>query len=340
MSTSDLIRHGTYNLFNFSKPRTSEEKERYWRLVEATRALGVHSLSVQEVLGVDAEEAGQLLRQFADDTCLRCMTAPNPRSGAPAEPAIAASQHGHLDKSGAFRGNYHVGLLWSPEIQPVPGGWRAYNGLPDFWHALATQLLDFGGTRLKIGSFQGDPFRADWRFNEARRVVSAYLGQSGLLGGDFNGLASDLRAGRRFHKFLRWLWPWAGPDYYDPEPYSRQRHDLLEFQIQWRDKRPRRPKADRRAGEVLRRQGLLDAAAVADVPWQATCGHWPGDVWGLRRIDTNRVTRDIAPAVVSHESVFTDLTRLAADHLPIVTAVDNSRIEHSGKQLTTRGLGR
>lgn len=331
MPKLEVIRHGTYNLFNLAKPRTAGEKERYWRLVEATRALGVHSLSVQEVLGVDAEDAGHLLRQFADDTDLRCMTAPNPHSGALSEPAIAASQHGHLDRDRIFCGNYHVGLLWSPDIQPVPGGWRAYNGLPDFWHAMATQILDFGGIRLKVGSFQGDPFRPDWRFNEARRVVSAYLAQSGLLGGDFNGLASDLRAGRRLRKWVRRLWPWAGPDYYDPEPYTRQSHDLLEFQIQWRDKRSRRPKADSRAGEVLRRQGLLDAAAVSDVPWQATCGHWPGDAWGLRRIDTNRVTRDLAPAVVSHESVFTDLTRVAADHLPVITGVDKTRIGHSEK---------
>ncbi|MFF1417984.1 hypothetical protein [Streptomyces sp. NPDC058280] len=179
-----ITRHGTYNLFNLSIPQSDEEKERYARLVGTIRSLDVHSLAVQEVLGHTPEDAGRLLQQLADDTGLSCMTAPNPASGAPAMPAIAASQHGYPDKNGVSRGNYHVGILRNPEVQPVPGGWRAYNGAPDFWHALATLVLDFGGTQLKIGSFQGDPFRPDWRYNEARRVTSAFLGQEGLLGMD------------------------------------------------------------------------------------------------------------------------------------------------------------
>ncbi|MGX1762313.1 hypothetical protein ACWIG5_36365 [Streptomyces lydicus] len=115
-----IISHGGYNVFNLSKPRSVEEKERYARLVNVTRGLGVQSLSVQEVLGDSPEGAGHLLQQFADDTGLECMTAPNPATAAPAMPAIAASQHGHPDKNGAFRGNYHVGVLWAPASNPYP----------------------------------------------------------------------------------------------------------------------------------------------------------------------------------------------------------------------------
>ncbi|RSO07013.1 hypothetical protein DMH18_26625 [Streptomyces sp. WAC 06783] len=308
-----LIRIGTYNLFNLSAPRSAAEKERYDAIVEVIRGLDVHALCVQEVLGTSPEEAGLLLRQLAQDTGLECMTAPDPASGAPSGPAIAASQHGHPDASGAFRGNFHVGVLWAPDVEPVPGGWRAYNGLPDFWHALATIRLDFGSTPIKVGSFQGDPFRPDWRYNEARRVTSAFLGQLGILGADFNCISAD-------------TWP-GTTRYYDHDPYTEQDHDLLEYQILWRDDPSEPPVADRRAAEVMRRQGLLDAAPLANAPWHPSCGHWTDavgtpDIWGPRRIDTLRVTRRLAPGVHTHRTVQTTESLAASDHLPVVTEIE------------------
>jgi hypothetical protein len=79
-----VLRHGTYNLFNLSRPRTAKEETRYAAQVAVVRGLNFQSLAVQEVLGPTREDTGSLLRQFADDTGLRCMTAPNPVSGAPA----------------------------------------------------------------------------------------------------------------------------------------------------------------------------------------------------------------------------------------------------------------
>ncbi|MGW7004187.1 hypothetical protein ACWGCW_15540 [Streptomyces sp. NPDC054933] len=317
-----LIRTGTYNLFNLFLPRSTEEKERYELLVRVIRELDVHALAVQEVLGETLEEAGALLRQLADDTGLKCMTAPNSISGAPSEPAIAASQQGHPDQHGVFRGNYHVGVLWAPDIEPTPGGWRAYNGMPDFWHALATVRLDFGGSPIKVGSFQADPFRPDWRYNEARRVTSAFLKQLGILGADFNCVSADFLPG--------------STTYYDHDPYTEQDHDLLEYQILWRDDPSEPPVADRRAAEVMRRQGLLDTAPLANAPWQPSCGHWTDaagnpDVWGPRRIDTLRVTRRLALGIRTHRTVRTTNSLAASDHLPVVADIATSATPKSPK---------
>lgn len=313
-----IIRIGTYNVFNLSTPRNPEEKERYARLVGVIRDLDVHALAVQEVLGDTPEDAGTLLRQLADDTGLDCMTAPSQVTGAASEPAIAASQHGHPDKDGVFRGNYHVGVLWHPEVRPLPGGWRAYNGMPDFWHALATVRLDFGGTAVKVGSFQGDPFRPDWRYNEARRVTSAYLGnQLGVLGADFNCVSADCLPG-------------TGA-YYDDDPYTEQKHDMLEYQILWRNDPSELPVADRRAAELMRRQGLLDTAPLANAPWAPSCGHWTDaagnpDIWGPRRIDTLRLTRRLAPGVRTHHTIRTATSLAASDHLPVVAETETREI--------------
>lgn len=308
-----IIHSGTYNLFNLALPQSGDEKDRYERLVGVIRYLGADSLAVQEVLGRTLEDAGRLLRQIADDTGMAYMTAPNPALGVAAMPAIAASQHGHPDKNGVFRGNYHVGLIWAPGVEPLPGTWRAYNGTPDFWHALAIHVLDFGGTRIKVGSFQGDPFRPDWRYNEARRVTSAFVSQIGLVGMDANCVSADLS-------------PSTGR-YYDHDPCTDQNHDLLEYQIQWREDPSEPPVADRRAAEVMHRQGLLDTAALVDAPWEASCGHWIDsagrpDVWGPRRIDTVRVTRHLAPAVRAHRTIRTDSSLAASDHLPVVVDIE------------------
>lgn len=210
-----------------------------------------------------------------------------------------------------FRGNYHVGLLWNPAVKPVPGGWRAYNGIPDFWHALATLKLDFGGIQIKCGSFHHDPFRPNWRYNEARRVTSAFIGQLGVVGMDANGVSADrTRSG----------------ELYDRDPYTEQDHDLLEYQIQWREDPSQPPKADRDAAELMRRQGLLDTAPLAEAPWEPTTGHLVGpdgtaDPFDPRRIDVIRVTRPLAPAVRSHRTIRTSTSLKASDHLPVLAQI-------------------
>lgn len=324
-----MITAATYNVFNLSMPRTPEERRRYDGLVNVVRWIKPDSLNLQEILAVTPVEAGSLVKKFADDTDLACMTAPNPKSGEPSVPALAASQHGHLDSTGTFRGNYYVAQMWNPDVQPIPGGWRAYNGMPDFWHAMSTIRLDFGGRKIKTGAFQGDPFRPDWRYNESRRVTSAFLGQTGWLGADFNCLSADLRKVNGLEGLVRRLF--HRPPYYYPEPYTRQRHDMLEYQILWRKNPRKRPIADRRAAEVMLRAGLLDPAAVLNVPLQASCGHWTSpdgkqDTWGYRNIDTSRVTRDVAQALVSHKVVDTEEAKNSSDHLPAVTVVDETRI--------------
>ncbi|CAM5313564.1 endonuclease/exonuclease/phosphatase family protein [Streptomyces abikoensis] len=292
------VRFGTYNLFNLAPPQTSSDQKRYDCLVRAIRGLDVQVLAVQEILGSTPEDGSRVLSRLADDTGLVCTTTPDPATGAPAGSALASSQH-----------SFHTGLLWHPDLQAVPGGWRAHNGAPDFWHSLATLVLDIGGQRVKFASFHADPFRPDWRYNEARRVTSAFRsGIPGAVGADWNAISADRR-----------------PDgsLFDDDPYTGQDHIDLEYQIEWRDDPTAPPKADRRAGEVLRRGGLLDTAAVLDVPWEPTTGHWANgrgdpDRWGPRRIDTIRITEHLAPALRAHRTVRTSDTLAASDHLPVI----------------------
>ncbi|WP_439681569.1 endonuclease/exonuclease/phosphatase family protein [Embleya sp. MST-111070] len=296
------MRFGTYNLFNLGGILGRADHVRYGHLVNAIRGMDVHALAVQEIIGDEPEDGAKVLLKLADDTGLTCTTAPDPKTGAPAGPALASSQH-----------TYHTAMLWHPDIQPVPGGWRAYNGAPDFWHSMATVVLDVGGKNIKLASFHGDPFRPDWRYNEARRVSSAFrAGTPGAIGADWNAISADRR-----------------PDgtYYDTDPYTHQDHIDLEYQIEWREDPSETPVADRRASEVLRRSGLFDTAALLDTPWEPSSGHWPDgkgdpDKWGERRVDTIRITRHLIPGLRSHRTIRTPDTLAGSDHLPVVVEVE------------------
>lgn len=288
---------GSYNLQDLALPHTPAEKERYAALVRIIRGLGVSVLAVQELIGDDTA-AGMVLRQLADDTGLLCDTAP---SGAVFSPAVSSSQH-----------RYHTGLLWAPGIALVPGGWRPYNKGADFWHSLASAVLDVGAGRpLKCASFHGDPIRPKRRFNENLRVRSLYHnGEVGWVAADWNNISADLR-------------PDGTP--YDHDPYTEQDHDYLPYQCEW-PIGPDGPRADRNPTEILRFRNLLtDTAAALDVPWEPSCGHKP-DPWGLRRIDTFRVTRHLLPALRDHRTISTRDTLTASDHLPIVIEVEAATI--------------
>ncbi|MCC3766093.1 endonuclease/exonuclease/phosphatase family protein [Streptomyces sp. UNOC14_S4] len=302
------VRFGTYNLYKLAIPRAQEERNRYEQVVRSIRTMGVHVLAVQEIIGAEPDDGAKVLWQLADDTGLTCTTAPDPTTGTSAGPALASSQH-----------HFHTGLLWHPDLTAVPGGWRAYNGAPDFWHSLATLVLDAGGPPVKFASFHADPFRPDWRYNEARRVTSAFrAGVPGAIGADWNAISADHRTDGTL---------------FDDDPYTAQDHIDLEYQVEWREDPTAPPKADRRASEVLRRGGLLDTAAVLDVPWEPTTGHWTDgqgdpDRWGPRRIDTIRITDHLVPALRAHRTVRTPDTLAASDHLPVV--VDLALAEVAG----------
>ncbi|MFJ4676967.1 hypothetical protein [Kitasatospora sp. NPDC088783] len=280
-----LLRFGTYNLLDLAMPRTPVHRHRYGLIVEAVREMfagrpGV--LGVQEVLGETAEEAAAVLEMLADDTGMHCQATTTP-GGVPAA-AIAASGH-----------SFHVGLLWSPGLEPVPGGMRAYPGGSDFWHSMITVVLDCGGpVPSKWCSYHGDPFRPAQRLHEAYRVLSAFQDARipGGVAADWNSISADRR-------------PDGG--YFDPDTLPGQYHRKVRYQAKFDPGDPTAPPAtDRSAAAFLAQPpgGLLDTAALAGVPWLPTTGHWlvdgRADDFGPRRIDTLRVTEDLAGAVRAH----------------------------------------
>ncbi|WP_340375683.1 hypothetical protein U5640_11430 [Streptomyces sp. SS7] len=308
--TSALFRFGTYNLFNLEIPTTPDQKRRYELIVGIIRAAfqnrtGV--LGVQELLGPTKTDARRLLRMLGQDTGLSCEAIPAHRRKA--IPALASQA------PGASAHRFHVGLLWTPDVEPVPGTFRAYEGGSDFWHGLAMADFHTGGpVPTRWCSYHADPFRPERRLQEAHRVLSVFQEPdvAGGVAADWNSISADRR-----------------PDgsYYDPEPYLEQEHRKLRYQIRFDPDNPDAPKlANRDAGEFLRRDpgGLRDSAAVLDAPWQWSCGHWidskgRADDFGLRRIDTLRVTENVAATARAHRTHYGPDAEAAADHL-LVTA--------------------
>jgi endonuclease/exonuclease/phosphatase family metal-dependent hydrolase len=86
-----------------------------------------------------------------------------------------------------------------------------------------------------------------------------------------------------------------------------------------------------------------DAAGLR-ARWQPTAGHHPSDPYGVRgvrrRIDAVRVTREVLPALRTHQVTDTPLTRRASDHLPVTVSYDPSAIGPSNDKTTRSATGR
>jgi endonuclease/exonuclease/phosphatase family metal-dependent hydrolase len=296
-TSPDGVLFTSYNAYDLFLDDSAAGRERYRLVVDTIRGIGPDVLAVQEVRAADAGTAGRRLCQLAADSGLRCEVP---------DPALAAGSHG-----------YHVGLLWREGIEPVPGSLRARSR--DYWHALASVLLDLGGHRVRHCAYHAPPFGRRLRADEAELVLAAVTragdGMPALVGADWNGESADRIP--------------AGPDgrwsRYEPgDPYAGVAwFPDLAYQCEWDydERGQRRHWADRSAGEVLWAGGLLDAAAVLRAPWQPTAGHHPDDQYGQRgvrrRIDIIRVTPDVAVALRAHRVEDTGQARSASDHLPV-----------------------
>ena len=294
-----VVRFGSYNLRDFRKHNTTEERARCDRVVEVIRALDADVLAVQEIHGVGRDAAARNLIQLADDTGMRCMSP----SG---QPVLADGGCG-----------LYVGMLWWPDV-PVASV-KVYDR-PWFRSPLAKVVLDCGGRQHQLASHHATPFGRFSRADEAEEVVAALTRPSlpGLLGHDANGISAD-----------RYSQPNARRgELYDPDPYADSPWFLdLIYQCGWDDGKHW---ADRTAGSVYSHGDLHDVAPVLDVPWQATAGHWPTCEYGRhgirRRIDIIRATTAMLPALVGFEVHRTELALSASDHLPVAVSYDPDRI--------------
>jgi endonuclease/exonuclease/phosphatase family metal-dependent hydrolase len=304
-TSADSVLFSTYNMLDLFADGSAAGREHYHLAVASARALDTDVLAVQEVRAQDHKTAQARLRQLADDVGLRC-TVPASGGGA-ARTALAMGGHG-----------YHVGLMWRPGIEPVPGSLRIY-GAGEFWHSLSYVTLDVGGTQVRHASFHATPFLRRVRADQNERLLAALRNTAGgvpvVVGADWNTESADRvydEASRRWRL-------------YEPgDPYSGVSwFDELIYQCEWEydEHGQRRHWADRRPGDVLWSGGLHDAAAVLRAPWQPTTGHHPADGYGARgirrRIDAVRVTSQVTGALRAHHVESTDLARQASDHLPV-----------------------
>ncbi|MDO0936546.1 endonuclease/exonuclease/phosphatase family protein [Streptomyces sp. DG2A-72] len=294
--------------------------------VKAVQEFGPDLLGLQEVVVDEAATppaqwdavAALTIAAFAEDCGLSAAVPATP--GRPQGVAMAANSHRA----------WYTAVLWNPDsVGHVSGSYRPL-GAPDFWHGLTTLAFDIGAAEpLTLVSYQGDPFRPNWRAEEALRIKGLLRRTGGvkpaLVIGDFNALSAALRP-------RRW-WQWRRK-YYDAEPYLKQRHDDLEYQVQPNriGKRFRRQLADREQTKNLLRDGyMVDAAAHLGVPWHPTVGHWPDgqgdpDPWGMRRIDLILASRPVVPALQEYGVQGSKAALAGSDHLIPWITVDPVKI--------------
>jgi endonuclease/exonuclease/phosphatase family metal-dependent hydrolase len=303
-TSRDSVLFTTYNVLDLFADASAASREHYDVVVESIRAIGADVLAIQEIRAPNGTAARQRLLQLAEDLQMDCQV-PGLEFGY-RYPAIGLGSHG-----------YHVGLLWRPGIEPVPGSFR--NRKHDFWHSLASVTLDLGGRGVRHAVYHAPPFGRKIRSDQNELVV-AYLarpagGPPTLVGADWNGESADRVQDEATGDWLL----------YEPaDPYGAAEWfgDMV-YQCEWDyDARGRRRHwVDRSAGEVLWAGGLHDAAAVLRSPWQATTGHHRDDEHGVhgvrRRIDAIRVTWPVLSALRAHHVTDTELARRASDHLPV-----------------------
>ncbi|MGW4490414.1 endonuclease/exonuclease/phosphatase family protein [Streptomyces sp. NPDC004376] len=261
------------------------------------------------------KEASETIRAFADDCQLTAVVGASP--GYPHGTCMAANRD---------RG-WFTAIMWNPEtVNLVEGSYRPY-GAPDFWHGCTTASFKIGThddgrpVQVRVAAYHGDPIHPQQRAAEALRLKSMFRTtggtKPGIIAGDFNSISAA-------RKPRRWWQLWRR--YYDAEPYMRQKHGDLEYQVA--PKRIgvlarlfRQQKAERPTKVLLRDGYMVDAAVHCQVPWEPTVGHWEDgkgdpDPWGERRIDYMLVTRGVAPAIVAYRTHRSTAALRSSDHAP------------------------
>lgn len=302
-TSPDAVLFTSYNAYDLFLDGSPAGQERYQLVIDTIREAGPDVLAIQEVRAADSATARQRLGQLAADTGLRCLV-PGPDGGA-GRPALAVGSHG-----------YHVGLLWRAGIDPVPGSLQVRS--QDFWHGLATVVLDVGGRRVRHGSYHAPPFGRRMRADESELLLAAITRSGGplpaLVGGDWNAESADrVPAATGGWQLYEPGDPYAGVSWFPDMAYQ--------CDLTYDETGQPRHRVDRSAGEVLWAGGLYDAAAALQAPWQPTTGHHPGDAYAQRgvrrRIDVVRVTGEVVGALRAHRVEDSTRARLASDHLPV-----------------------
>lgn len=296
-----MIRFMTYNLLNYGWSTTPEELARREKLHQTIRDAAPDVLAVQEIRPPEGEDpvAGsqRLVRELAEATGLECQL----NNG---EVSVATGNT-----------SFSTALLRKKGLTPVQ--WQSRSGV-QFWHSMASLVLDVDGKHISHHSFHATPFGRARRADEAERVLAVmtrfYNESPAIIGADWNAVSADrIQTGSG-----QW-------DFYDPDPYiSDTWHADLAYQCTWTvdNANQRHWQADRVPGEILYAGDILDTAVLLNSPWTPTTGHWPDEPYQPRRIDAIKTTRHFTPALKTTYVIRNDVTLAASDHLPVVCEYD------------------
>ncbi|MFI1189389.1 endonuclease/exonuclease/phosphatase family protein [Streptomyces californicus] len=287
----------------------SRDSSAWWDRVTAVREISPDILCLQEILVSETSThkrdwesvAAQTIQAFAEDCGLSASVE-----------VTAGHPHGTAMASNVHR-PWYTAVLWNPDAAQAVD-FRPY-GAPDFWHGCTRVDFKIIGTALtiRVVSYHGHPINPDVRVSECLRLKSIFRGVGGPVPGFCLGDVNSISAATIDNGN-------GGRRYYDHEPYTKQRHDDLEYQVQ----------ADTIGGAqlarrdnttlLLRNSYMADVAAYLGAKWEPTVGHWADgqgdpDPWGPRRIDLILATRPVAPLLTRYGVHRSPAGMRAADHL-------------------------
>lgn len=255
-----------------------------------------HILAVQELISSSTYEpmddetkrvrAGAALRELADALDMTCV--------ADRKPVVAVSRTRH-----------HTGLLWHKGISVTPGGFNPYDSTTSgMSHGMATAVFDLGGPLLRAGSAHLSPtdpgLSGGWL--DAGQVHKAFHredGIAGLVGGDWQGIGSDVT--------------------FDPNPYIGVKwNPAIAYHYD------NNGRVDRDAAYRLERNfHFKDCAVFAGARWNQTTGHHETDRQPPRRIDRIYATYDFPKAAATDfRAVEPEAVGQASDHCPVLVEID------------------
>ena len=181
-TSGSSVRFATYNLLDLFESDSEAEQAHYEKVREVIGGLGADVLAVQEIRAPQADAARARLRQLAADVGMKCVV-PGPDDG-PGRTALAYGSRG-----------YYCGLLWRPELEPVPGAFRE-SPAGRLWHGAGWLTLDAGGVRVRHGTFHATPFGRRLRADQNELLLAMLRGGPGrtlplLIGADWNTESAD-----------------------------------------------------------------------------------------------------------------------------------------------------
>lgn len=293
------LRHVTYNLLDYGDDAPRDRLARVRETISSTHA-GV--VSVQEIKGRDTAERVAVFGQFAADLGFEYL-------------AIDAATGTLRPVFDAGHGTRGVGVMWRPNLIPVPGSLRTYDkaGLSV---GMALVRLRIGSVEITVASTHWRPRlprgRADEGVFVSREI--AKHGTHGIVGADWNNIFAS---------------PGEHGQYYDEDPYAKQPWNPSWIGKARPDHETNTGIARREAMQELQDGGLVDPAAYIRTGWYRTVGHWKTDELD-KRIDGPMVTKTVADATLSITSLDTHLAHSASNHLPVILDIDPDALAAGG----------